>query len=53
MNAYENEQYNKDSLTKMFSENHDLNVIYVAEGVLPTGGKNDGLAQWIELLEEN
>ena len=37
--AYENEQYNKDSLTKMFSENHDVKVIYVAEGILPTGGE--------------
>ena len=37
--AYENEQYNKDSLTKMFSENHDVKVIYVAERVLPTGGE--------------
>ena len=37
--AYENEQYNKDSLTKMFSENHDVKVIYVAERILPTGGE--------------
>jgi len=35
--AYENEQYNKDSLTKMFSENHDVKVIYVAESILPMG----------------
>ena len=33
--AYENEQYNKDSLTKLFSENHDVKVIYVAENILP------------------
>ena len=35
INAYENEQYNKDSLTKLFSENHDVKVIYVAEKLLP------------------
>ncbi len=35
INAYENEQYNKDSLTKLFSENHDVKVIYVAEKILP------------------
>tara|TARA_B100000686_G_C16678037_1_gene910287 strand:- start:78 stop:1391 length:1314 start_codon:yes stop_codon:yes gene_type:complete len=35
INAYENEQYNKDSLTKLFSENHDVKVIYVTEKLLP------------------
>ena len=35
INAYENEQHNKDSLTKLFSENHDVKVIYVSEKVLP------------------
>ena len=37
ISAYENEQYNKDSLTKLFSENHDVKVIYVAEKILPKG----------------
>ena len=37
INAYENEQYNKDSLTKLFSENHDVKVIFVAEKLLPEG----------------
>ncbi len=35
ISAYENEQYNKDSLTKLFSENHDVKVIYVPEKLLP------------------
>ena len=35
INAYENEQHNKDSLTKLFSENHDVKVIYVSEKLLP------------------
>ncbi len=35
INAYENEQYNKDSLTKLFSENHDVKVIYVPQKLLP------------------
>ena len=35
INAYENEQHNKDSLTKLFSENHDVKVIYVPEKILP------------------
>ena len=38
INAYENDQYNKDSLTKLFSDNHDVKVIYVPEKILP---KND------------
>ena len=37
ISAYENEQYNKDSLTKLFSENHDVKVIYVPNKVLPKG----------------
>ncbi len=35
INAYENEQYNKDSLTKLFSENHDVKVIFVSEKLIP------------------
>ena len=35
ISAYENEQYNKDSLTKLFSENHDVKVIYVPKKILP------------------
>ena len=35
INAYENEQYNKDSLTKLFSENHDVKVIYVPKKLFP------------------
>ena len=38
INDYENEKHNKDSLTKLFSENHDVKVIYVSEKLLP---KND------------
>ena len=34
INAYENEQHNKDSLTKLFSENHDVKVIYVPEKII-------------------
>ena len=45
--AYENEQYNKDSLTKMFSENHDVKVIYVAEGILPI----DGEERWFSPMD--
>ncbi len=37
INAYENEQYDKDSLTKLFSENHDVKVIYVPQKLLPKG----------------
>ncbi len=37
INAYENEQYDKDSLTKLFSENHDVKVIYVPQKLLPEG----------------
>ena len=37
INAYENEQHDKDSLTKLFSENHDVKVIYVPEKLLPEG----------------
>ena len=37
ISAYENEQYNKDSLTKLFSENHDVKVIYVPKKILPKG----------------
>jgi len=35
INAYENKQHDKDSLTKLFSENHDVKVIYVPEKFLP------------------
>jgi len=35
ISAYDNEQYNKDSLTKLFSENHDVKVIYVPDKLLP------------------
>ena len=37
INAYENDQYNRDSLTKLFSDNHDVKVIYVPEKILPKG----------------
>ena len=39
ISAYENEQHNKDSLTKLFSENHDVKVIYVSEKLLPKKNK--------------
>ena len=35
INAYENEQHDKDSLTKLFSKNHAVKVIYVPEKLLP------------------
>ena len=35
INAYENEQHDKDSLTKLFSENHSVKVIYVPKKLLP------------------
>ncbi len=38
IDAYDNEQYNKDSLTKLFSDAHNLKVEYVSNKILP---KND------------
>ncbi len=47
INAYENEQYNKDSLTKLFSENHDVKVIYVSEKLLP----ENNLERWFSPMD--
>ena len=38
IDAYDNEQYNKDSLTKLFSDAHNLKVEYFSNKILP---KND------------
>ena len=47
INAYENEQHNKDSLTKLFSENHDVKVIYVSEKILP----KDAQERWFSPMD--
>ena len=47
INAYENEKYDKDSLTKLFSENHDVKVIYVAEKILP----EDNQERWFSPMD--
>ena len=47
INAYENEQHNKDSLTKLFSENHDVKVIYVSKKLLP----KDDQERWFSPMD--
>ena len=47
IDAYDNEQYNKDSLTKLFSEAHNLKVKYFPHKILP----NDDLERWFSPMD--
>ncbi len=47
IDAYDNEQYNKDSLTKLFSNAHSLKVKYVASKILP----KDDLERWFSPMD--
>ena len=46
--AYDNEQYNKDSLTKLFSDTQNIKANYVPHKMMPKMILKDGLVQWIE-----
>ena len=47
IDAYDNEQYNKDSLTKLFSEAHNLKVKYFPHKALP----KDDLERWFSPMD--
>ena len=47
IDAYDNEQYNKDSLTKLFSNAHNLKVEYVAKKILP----KDDQERWFSPMD--
>ena len=47
IDAYDNEQYNKDSLTKLFSESHNLKVKYFPHKILP----KDDLERWFSPMD--
>ena len=47
IDAYDNEQYNKDSLTKLFSEAHNLKVKYFPHKILP----KDDLERWFSPMD--
>ena len=47
IDAYDNEQYNKDSLTKLFSESHSVKVEYVPYKLLP----KDNPARWFSPMD--
>ena len=45
--AYDNEQYNKDSLTKLFSDTQNIKAFYVPHKVLP----KDDLERWFSPMD--
>ncbi len=47
IDAYDNEQYNKNSLTKLFSEAHNVKVEYVPNKVLP----KDDQERWFSPMD--
>ena len=47
IDAYDNEQYNKDSLTKLFSESHGVKVEYVPYKLLP----KDNPERWFSPMD--
>ena len=47
IDAYDNEQYNKDSLTKLFSESHNLKVKNFPHKILP----KDDLERWFSPMD--
>jgi len=47
IDAYDNEQYNKDSLTKLFSESHSVKVEYVPYKLLP----KDNPERWFSPMD--
>ncbi len=47
IDAYDNEQYNKDSLTKLFFESHNVKVDYLPHSVLPKGD----LERWFSPMD--
>ena len=47
INAYDNEQYNKDSLTKLFLDTHEVKVEYFPHSVLP----KEDLERWFSPMD--
>ncbi|MBC8300165.1 MAG: ATP-binding protein [Pelagibacterales bacterium] len=47
IDAYDNEQYNKDSLTKLFSESYSVKVEYVSDKLLP----KDNPERWFSPMD--
>ena len=47
IDAYDNEQYNKDSLTKLFSESYGVKVEYVSYKLLP----KDNPERWFSPMD--
>ncbi len=47
IDAYDNEQYNKDSLTKLFFESHNVKVDYLPHSVLP----KEDLERWFSPMD--
>ena len=47
IDAYDNEQYNKDSLTKLFTNAHNLKVKYVTDKILP----KDDQERWFSPMD--
>ena len=47
INAYDNEKYNKDSLTKLFSETHTVKVEYINSKILP----KDDQERWFSPMD--
>ena len=47
IDAYDNEQYNKDSLTKLFLETHEVKVNYFPHSVLP----KEDLERWFSPMD--
>ena len=47
--AYDNEQYNKDSLAKLFSDTQNIKAIYVPHKMMP----KDGLERWFSPMDRS
>ena len=47
IDAYDNEQYNKDSLTKLFFESHNVKVDYLPHSILP----EEDLERWFSPMD--
>ena len=45
--AYDNEQYNKDSLTKLFSDTQNIKAIYIPHKMMP----KDDLERWFSPMD--
>ena len=46
--SYENDQYNRESLTELFSKAHNIKVQYIPNKFYLKMIMRDGLVQWIE-----